>query len=246
MTAIARLTFVELKLYLRDPASVFFTMVFPTLVVVVLGSVPSFRQPDRALGGLRVIDVYIPIATAMVLAMLALSALPTYLATYRERGVLRRLATTPVPPARLLVAEMLMGLLMAVVAVALVLAVGRIAFDVALPGQLLGFGLALVLGAAALFAVGLLVAAVAPSGTAATGIGTVLFFPVLFFAGLWVPREVMPETLRGISDFTPLGAAVQALKDSSAGHWPQPLALAVMTAYVVVFGLAAARTFRWQ
>ena len=245
MTGLPRLTLVELKLFLREPMAVFFSVAFPALLVVILGLVPAFRVPDRALGGLRVIDVYVPIAVTFVLAMLALSAMPTTLATYRERGILRRLATTPVPPAALLAAQMAMSFLVAVVAVVVVLAVGRLAFGVALPRQAAGFALALVLGTAAVLAMGLVVAALASSARVAQAVGTILFFPTLFFAGLWVPVQVMPAPLRRISDLTPLGATAQALQHASSGAWPEPLHLLVMAGYVVVFGAVAARWFRW-
>ena len=77
-------------------------------------------------------------------------------------------------------------------------------------------------------------------------IGTVLFYPLLFFAVLWVPRELMSETLRRASDFTPLGAAVRALQDSMHGHLPPIQALLVMAAYTVLFGVAAVMSFRWE
>ena len=137
-------------------------------------------------------------------------------------------------------------LVMALVAVMLVLGVGVVAFDTPVPQQPVGFLVALVLAAVALLAVGLLVAAVAPSGKAASGIGTMLFFPLMFFAGLYFPREAMPPVLRDISDFTPLGAGVQAMSDASAGGWPQPLHLAVMAAFTMVASLAAAKLFRWE
>ena len=93
---------------------------------------------------------------------------------------------------------------------------------------------------------GMLIAALAPTGRAAGVIGTMLFFPPMFFAGLWIPRATMPASLREVSDFTPLGAAVQALQDSLHGSWPQPSALAVLAGYAVVFTVAAARFFRWD
>jgi ABC-2 type transport system permease protein len=246
MNRLAKLTFSELKLFLRDPIAWFFALAFPPLLLLILGSIPAFRAPDDALGGLRLIDLYVPIMIAFVLAMLAISVVPTYLATYREKGILRRLSTTPVPPSRLLLAQMAMGLGMALVATTLVVGIGAAVFGTAAPEQFLGFLVAFVLAAASLFAVGLLIAAVAPSGKAASGIGTVLFFPMLFFAGLYFPRETMPDILRRIGDFTPLGAGVQAMQDASTGTWPEPLSLAVMAAFAIGASLAAAKLFRWE
>jgi ABC-2 type transport system permease protein len=246
MNRLAKLTFTESKLFLRDPLAVFFAVAFPPLLLAVLGAIPAFREPLADLGGQRVIDLYVPIMIAFVLAMLAISVIPTYLATYRERGILRRLSTTPVQPGSLLLAHLVMALVMAVVAVTLVLGVGVAVFDTAVPEQPVAFLAAFVLAAGALLALGLLVAAVAPSGKAASGIGTMLFFPLMFFAGLYFPRESMPDVLRRISDFTPLGAGVQALQDASTGSWPQPLHLAVMAAVAIAASLAAAKLFRWE
>jgi ABC-2 type transport system permease protein len=246
MNALAKLTRTEAKLFIREPAAVFFALAFPCIMLGILGSIPSFRQSDPHLGGGRVIDLYVTITVAFTLAMQALQLTPSVLANYRERGILRRLSTTPAQPAMLLAAQLASSLLTAVVATTLVLGIGRIAFAVALPRQFGGFLVAFVLTASALFAIGLFVAAVAPSGKAGNAIGGILFFPVMFFAGLWAPREVMPAALRRIGDFTPLGAGEQALRDAAAGFWPHAGQLGVLAAYIVVFGVVATRTFRWE
>jgi ABC-2 type transport system permease protein len=246
MTRLLKLGLVEAKLFLRDPTAVFFALAFPPLLLVILGSNPSFRVPDHELGGLRVIDLYVPIVVGFVLAMFAIGVLPSVLASYREKGVLRRLSTTPARPSDLLLAQMAMGLGMALAAVTVVLGIGAVAFGTGLPERPLAFLVGFALAAAALFAIGLLLAAVAPSGRAASGIGTLLFFPLMFFAGLWVPRAAMPEPLRRIGDFTPLGAGVQALQDAATGSWPRPLHLAVMAACAIGASLAAAKLFRWE
>jgi ABC-2 type transport system permease protein len=181
-----------------------------------------------------------------VFGMLALNALPPVLAGYREKGILRRLSTTPVRPSRLLAAQLAVQGVVAAVALVLILAAGRIAFSVALPGQVLGFVIAVLLGAAALLALGVFVAAVAPSARAANAAGGLLFFPMMFFAGLWIPRAQMPPLLRHISDATPLGSAARAIGDTMSGHWPHALALGVMAAWTIVFGAAAVRLFRWD
>jgi len=243
---LTRLTVTESKLFLREPVGVFFTLVFPPLLLVVLGLVPSFREPSADLGGARLVDLYVPIVVTLAIALLALNGLPQLFATYREKGILRRLATTPVRPAALLGAQLLMCTAMAVIVFVVVLAIGRLGFGVALPRQVPAYALAYVLCVVSMLAIGLLIASLAPHGRGAGAIGSVLFFPVLFFAGLWLPREAMPALLRRISDFTPLGAGVQSLSDAAAGRWPALLAVAVMLGWTVVACWLAARYFRCE
>jgi ABC-2 type transport system permease protein len=246
LRTLTRLTLTESKLFLREPAAVFFALAFPPILLIILGLIPGFRDHDPALGGVRVIDLYAPIVVTMALAMLALNGLPQLFATYREKGILRRMATTPVRPRTMLGAQLLMCTAMAVVVLVVVLAVARIAFGVALPRQVPAYVLVYLLCVLAMLSLGLLIASLAPSARGAGAIGSVLFFPVLFFAGLWVPRASMPDVLRRISDFTPLGAGVQSLSDAAAGHWPQLLHVAVMLGWTLVAGGLAARYFRWE
>jgi ABC-2 type transport system permease protein len=246
MSIFVKLTRSELRLFLREPVMVFFTVLFPSVLVGILGSIPAFRKPNDALGGRTVIGVYVAVAVILLLAMLAFQAAPLALATYRERGVLRRIATTPVRPAALLGAQLAMDVVVAIVSGLLVLAVGRIFFSVGLPANPAAYVLAFLLTAGAAFGIGLFVAAIAPSGKAANSIGTFLFFPTMFFAGLWTPREVFPGVLKRIADFTPLGAAERALYEAAGGHWINGLSLTVLIAYILVFGVAAARLFRWE
>src|SRR5215831_19100303 len=117
MSALSKMTWNGEKLVWREPVGVFFAVLFPALLVVILGCIPAFREPSKDLGGLRVVDLYVPISIALSLALLALTSMPSYLGTYREKGILRRLRVTPMSPARLLFAQLLTNLLMAMVAV---------------------------------------------------------------------------------------------------------------------------------
>ncbi len=246
MNVLYRLTATESKLFMREPAGVFFTMAFPPLLLVILGLIPSFREPNPDIGGARVIDLYAPIVIAMALALLALSALPQLLASYREKGILRRMATTPVRPSALLGAQLLMCVVVSVLTLVVVVAVARLAFDVALPDNVPAYALVYLLSLVSMLTLGLLVASLAPTAKGAGSIGMILFFPFAFCAGVYLPRATMPDVLRTISDFTPLGAGVQSLGDAAAGQWPQLLPLAVMVGWTLVTGALAARFFRWE
>src|SRR6185295_18789233 len=102
MYALRKLTGAEFRLFLREPIVVFFVVAFPAVLVAILGSVKPFRVPSADLGGARVIDIYVTIAITLALAMLALQYTPSALSSYREKGILKRLSTTPVAPYKLL------------------------------------------------------------------------------------------------------------------------------------------------
>jgi ABC-2 type transport system permease protein len=124
--------------------------------------------------------------------------------------------------------------------------VARVAYHVPAPAEAGWFVLSLLLGIAALFSLGMLVAAVAPSARASAGLGWLLFFPNMFFAGVYFPAEEMSPLMRQIGNFTPLGAALHAVRDSWMGLAPRPEYLGIMAAYAVIAAALAARFFRWE
>jgi len=244
---LGRLTLTELKLFGRDRVGPIWGVGFPLVLLIIFGSIPAFRQPvSQGAPGLTVLDAYVPILIGFVLAMLGINTLAAVLAGYREKGVLRRLAVTPVGAGRVLAAQLAVHVAVAAAALIALLTVARVAYGVPLPRQAGGYLLALVLAAAALFGLGLLIAAVATTQRAASAIGALLFFPLMFFAGLWLPVAAMPGVLQHISHATPLGAATGALTDSWQGHWPQTVQLIALAAYAVAFIAAATRLFRWE
>jgi ABC-2 type transport system permease protein len=246
MSALASMTKMETKLFFREPVLPLLVLALPVLLVVGFGLIPGFGDPSADLGGQGGTEYIASLGVGIVLAILGLSVLPTALSTYRERGVLRRLRATPVRPQLLLGAQLIMVGTAAVVSVALLIGVAAGAFGVAVPRNLAGFVLAVVLGGAALLSIGLLITALAPTAKAASAIGTVLFFPSAFLAGIYVPRDSFSPLLQHISDVTPLGATLESVRDTWQGAWPHPIHLVTMVAWTLVAGIAAARTFRWE
>lgn len=247
MSATMKLTQTEGRLFARDPIALFFGLVFPGILLLALGYLfPGFDEPSADLDWRRYIDVYSPVVLVLGLATLGLVTLPPILATYRQFGILRRLRTTPLHPARLLWAQLAVHGVVAIVAAAFAVGAAVLAFDVPVPENPFWFGLSFALAAASIFSIGLLVGALARTTTSGAAIGMGIYFPMLFLAGVWVPRYVMPDGLLTISDLTPLGSAVQALEDSWFGITPSAGNLAVMAAWAVIVGLIAVKVFRWE
>ncbi|MER7893647.1 ABC transporter permease [Micromonospora sp. NPDC094482] len=244
MHAFGQILKIETRLYLRDRSTLFTIIGLPLLLLVVFGFIPAARQPDPLFDDRTFIEYFAPSLLVITLAMAGVNILPTVLATYRERGVLRRLATTPASPAALLAAQLVISLGAILVSAVLLIAVARLAFGVPLPRHPLGFALAFVLGTAALLALGLLVAAVARTTKAAQALAVPLFLVTMFFGGVYVPRFILPDLLVRIGDYTPPG--VQALLDAWTVASPQPLHLAIMAVIAVLAGTAAAKLFRWE
>lgn len=237
----------EGKLFVRDPVGLFFGLVFPALLVITLGYFfPGFDEPASELDFLRYVDVYSNVAIALGIATLGLVTLPPILGTYRQFGILRRLRTTPVHPARLLLTQLIVHAVVAVLSATLAVAAAIVLFDVVVPKQPFWFLVSFVLATASVFAIGLLVGARVRSSNAGVAFGMGIYFPMLFMAGMWVPRSVMPDGLLTVSDLTPLGSGVQALQDSWFGTGPEALHLLVMVAWAIVVGFLAVRLFRWE
>ena len=240
-----RLLGTELKLFGREPMLFFWGLVFPVVLLVVLG-IAGGSKPQHSLGNIKLIVAYTPVVMMFTVTILSLSALPAALASYRDKGYLRRLSTTPIGAVPLLAAQIIINFALGAGAVILVALVSHFAFSVALPHQIGGFVLAMALTMAAMLSLGTLVAAVAPTQRIAAAAGSLLFFPLMFFAGLWVPQASMGAGLRDVSHYTPLGAAVPAVQNAIAGHWPGTVHLLVLAGYAVVLCAAATRLFRWE
>jgi ABC-2 type transport system permease protein len=236
----------EAKLFRREPGILFWTLGFPPVLLVILGSIPAFRKADAGLGGLRLIDLYVPVLVLVALIITGLQTMPPVITGYRERGILRRMSATPVRPSALLISQMGLNGATALVSVLVCLTIGRLAFDVKLPSQGFGYVLALLLTATVALSLGALVTALARTAKIASAIGSAVFFPSMFCAGVWLPVQSMPDVLRHIVEFTPFGAAAEALGQAAAGDWPAWSHLGVLAAWAIVLSVAATRWFRWE
>ena len=235
----------EARLLARNPGVVIWTAILPVAAAIVLAAIPAVRKPSKDLGGLSFYHVYQPILILFAITLLAVQALPDVLTRYREMGVLKRLRTTPASPALLLSAQLALTLVASPGCTTLMTVVPAL-IGASWPDDAGGFLLSYFLAAWALLGLGLLIASLFNNPKLAAGFGTVLFFGLQFFAGLWLQRPQMPTWLRHISDFTPSGAGVQALTDSAVGHWPKLVHLLVLAVWGASTSALSTRLFSWE
>ncbi|WP_199431262.1 ABC transporter permease [Qaidamihabitans albus] len=242
----ALLTLTEGKLVARDTAGLIIPLGLPMLIMVMNG-LGADRAGIPEFGGLPALDAYVvPLTIAMVVALIGVVNMPSFLAAYRTTGVLRRLSVTPAHPVMVLVAQVLVSLAQSLLGVALALGLARLAFDVSPPRQLLGAVGVFLLMAAAMYAIGMLVAAVSPTTNASVAIGLVAFFALFALGGGFGGRQNLPDWLATAGAYLPYGAGLDVLSACWTGAGPAGGQLAALAATTVLAGGAAARLFRWS
>ena len=245
MRAFWKLTVTEFKLFVREPLAVFFILAFPLLLLWLNGSVFG-NAPVPEQGGQGPVDLLVPGYVALVLATVGFTQLPGVLATYRERGILRRLATTPVAPAKVLGAQLVVQLVAGTIGVALLLAAATAFYDLSRPRAIGAAVLVYLAGALALYALGFVLAALAPNARTASAAGFVVYFPMIFLSGAVIPRQNLSASMRRIGEVLPLAPVVTALQDAWSGTGISIVTLAALAAMVVVALAVGVRVFRWE
>ncbi len=205
MKAVMRWTLLEAKRWLREPVAFFFTLIFPSLLLLTLGYLFAEEvEISTEVGVFRLVDVMVPGNFSWVLANMGLMGVYPVLTSMRETGVLKWLRTHPIRPVHLLVSQYLTGLGLAVLSLALMVLVGRTLFDIRFYGNVPLLLLTALVCYTAFFSLGFTLAAVTPTARAASAVGSLLFFPMMALAGVMGPREGLPPLLKWISDMLPL------------------------------------------
>jgi ABC-2 type transport system permease protein len=248
-----RLLRTETAVWLRDFSSVFFGVLFPSVLLIGVGyAIPGMREPmtDVPPGsgwyGVPAIATFVPTVLAMAIGTLAVLSLPVTFATFRDKGVLRRLSTTPMRPQGIIVAHLVINIVTSLAGVALALVVAEMTFGLVVPDQLLVTIGGLLLGMVSMFSLGMLLAAFVTKPSTANAIGSLVYFPMLFFAGLWTPGPIMPDIVREVGVYTPMGAAAQAMDAGWFGGDFPLQQYVVMAVWTVVCVPIAAKLFRWS
>jgi ABC-2 type transport system permease protein len=216
MRTLGKLAWVELKLVMRDPFTLLFVFVFPLVVLLVIAGVfgseasPEFRDVAPT-------DYYAAGYVATVIVALAIVGIPVHLATYRERGILRRFQASSVAPWAVLGAQMLVSLVLAAVASVILVIAAWLIYDIDRPSSVPAVLLAFLIGTLSFVSLGIMLGMLMPTARSAQAIGLGLFFPFWMLSGTGPPQEVMTGVMRTISDMLSMTWLVIAIQDPWLG-----------------------------
>ena len=242
MRALRKLTWVELKLFAREPFSLIFTLAFPVVLLVVL--LGTFRPDDPAFGGHAPSSYYLASYIGVVIAAVGLIALPVHLAAYREHGVLRRFHASSIPAWKVIGAHLLTGLVMETVGTIVLVLAATLLYGARLPvapGPAIG---AFVLASLSFQALGFLLGSVMRTARAAQAVGMLLFFPMWLLCGAGPPPSVMGGGMRALADVLPLTFAVRAIQAPWLGSPAAAIDLLLLAALLAVAATLSVRAAR--
>jgi ABC-2 type transport system permease protein len=244
-----KLFVMQFKLYLREPVAFFFTLAYPTMLLLLFGFIYG-NQPDIEFWGREfgTVDASVPAYAGIIIGTVALMGIPIDTATSRETGILRRYRATPLHPAVYLIASVAVYLAIALLGMAILVVVGKLVFGLRMAGSWPSILAAFLLSAGAFYSLGYLIAGVVPTARVAQAVGMVIFFPMMFLSGAGMPLQLLPEVLQKVSDFLPLTYVVRLIQGLWFGEawrtlWLPSLVLSVI---LLLGTLLATRFFRWE
>ena len=248
MRGLWELTWLEIKIFVREPLGLFGTVGVPVLVFLIAGrlmqgaaSVPTSREAAFLATGL-------PVLAAILMSISAVVSLVTIISIYREGGILKRLRATPLHPATILTAHVLVKLLFTTVTLALLIAAGRRYYAPSTPGEIVRFAAALLFSTAGVLSIGFLIASVVPTARFAQPLAGIIFYPMIAVSGLFFPIALLPPWLQIVARVMPMTYTVSLLQgvwrgDPLSAHLVDIGAIALFAA---VFTALASRFFRWD
>ena len=243
-----KLTWIEIKIFLREPLGAFGTIVFPVLIFLGLSQVPGRKLAPPSLGASSFIRVGLPVLVSLLIAISAVLSLVTIISIYREGGILKRLRATPLRPQTILTAHVIAKLIFTAATLGLMVLTGKRYYPAGVHVPWFSFTIALLLSTWSILSIGFLIASIVPTARFAQPIGAIILYPMMGVSGLFVPVESLPPVLHAVARVVPLTYTVSLLEgiwrgDAWSAHMGDVAALAVV--FVVCTALSA-KVFRWE
>jgi ABC-2 type transport system permease protein len=241
-----KLTWLETKIFTREPMGFVGTLIMPVVVFLFLGRVFSIGKP---LSAPKVsVPFNVAILAAILIAVSAVQSLVAIISIYREGGILKRLRATPLSPVTIMGSQVAVKLVFTVVSLSLLMLAGRRMFPGVMSVNVFSFTAAVLLGTFSILSLGFVLASIVPTARFAQPIGAAVLYPMLAFSGLFYPLARLPRALQALAYIFPTTHAVALLQgvwDGSGwgAHWMNVVALLLLFA---VFTALSTRVFRWE
>src|SRR3954465_2525958 len=241
-----KLTWLETKIFVREPMGFIGALVMPLVVFIFLGRAFGVQKP------LAPPQVDIPfnaaILAAVLIAISAVQSLVAIISIYREGGILKPPRPTPLSPVTIMGAQVAVKLVFTVLSLALLVLAGRRLFPGVMNVNVFSFMMAVVLGTFSILSLGFLLASIFPTARFAQPISAAVLYPMIALSGLFFPVSGLPRLLRGLAYALPTTHAVALLQgvwDGSgwSAHWTNVVALLVL---FVAYTVLSSRVFRWE
>ncbi len=243
-----RLTWLEIKIFLREPLGALGSIVIPVLVFLVVGRVVGRGLTPSSLAGNSFMQAGLPVLASILIAVNAVLSLVTIISIYREGGILKRLRATPLRPQTILTAHVIVKLLLTAATLVLMVLAGKRYYPVGIHAPLFSFTIALLISTWSILSIGFLIASIVPTARFAQPIGAFLMYPMMGVSGLFVPVASLPPVLRAVARVVPLTYAVSLMEGIWKGEtWSAHLGdvAALVLAFAICTALSA-KVFRWE
>lgn len=238
------------RVFWRDPAAVFFTVALPLIFlfifVSIFGNQPTFVDGREVSGA----TYYVPGIVTLAVESATFVSLAISLVAAREQGLLKRVRSTPLPPWVFMAGRICTSIAVSLLLLVVVTGLGWVVYGVELPlSTLPGLLVTLLVGVAALSALGFAVTALIPTENASPAVTNAIALPLLFISGIFIPSEVLPSAMQTIADVFPLkplfDGFLTAFDPATTGLGIELGDMAVLAAWGFAGLIVAARTFRW-
>jgi len=238
------LTWIELKVFMREPLGAFGSILIPVLLFVMFGRLGRTMLPPAAYASNTFFRVNLPVLVAVLITLNAVLSLVAIISIYREGGILKRLRATPLRPWTILTAHVLVKLGLTAATLTLMLLAGRRYYPAGAQFPVVSVVVAHVIATWSILSIGFLIAAVVPTARFAQPLGAVILYPMFVLSGLFIPITLLPSWLRHL----PLTYAVSLLLGIWQGEpWSAHVGdvIGLVVVFVVCTALSA-RVFRWE
>jgi ABC-2 type transport system permease protein len=243
-----KLTWIEIKVFMREPMGAIGTIVVPVLLFVVLGRFANNRLSPPSLAVSSFSRAGVPVLVSILIAVSAVLSLVTIISIYREGGILKRLRATPLRPQTILTAHVVVKLILTAATLVLMFLAGKRHLPPGIHAPLFSFTIALLITTWSISSIGFLIASIVPTARFAQPVGAVILYPMIVLSGLFVPIEFLPPGFQAVAKALPLTYAVRLLQGiwNGDGWWTHGSDVAALAVFFVVFTALSAKVFRWE